>query len=228
MKHGSKLFIGVLALLYVLFLMWFNSSEHPVSVEEAESRLVKISESSLNAGGKVPEIGPDELHAFFAGDDGREFFMVNLIKYRDKALYPQELKQEMGDDPMLANDRYGRAIMPYLIKNGSVPIYMSNVSGRFIHTDGATDWDAVGIVRYRSRRDFLNMIEQISQSTSSIMVHKWASVERTQVFPTTSVPPLNNSNFIRIVVLSILVAFATVSIFFARVIRHLASRRNTK
>lgn len=226
MKYGSKLFIGFLALIYIAFLMWFGGSGQPMSVEEVESRLARVEELSMSGGETVSKIGLDDLRAFCAGDDGREFFMVNLIRYREKALYPQGLQQEMGDDPMSANSRYGRAILPYLIKNGSFPIYMSNVSGRLIHADGALDWDAVGIVRYRSRRDFLNMIEQILKSTSPVMVHKWASVERTQVFPTSAVLPLHSSSFVRIVVFAFLVAFASIVIYLTRFIRGLIRRRS--
>ncbi len=226
MKHGSKIFIGVLALIYLAFLMWFGGSGQPMSVAEVESRLARINELSMGGGESDSEIGLDDLRALCAGDDGREFFMVNLIKFRDKAMYPQEMKQQMGDDSMAANSRYGRAILPYLIKNGSFPIYMSKVSGRLINADGAPEWDAVGIVRYRSRRDFLNMVEQISKSTSPVMVHKWASVQRTQVFPTAAVLPLTSARFVRILVLALLVTFATIAIYLTRFVRGLASRRN--
>ncbi len=226
MKYGSKLFIGMLALVYLAFLLWLGGSGQPMSVAEVESRLARIGELSISGGASDSEIGLDDLRALCAGDDGREFFMVNLIKYRAKALYPPGMKQEMGDDPMSANSRYGRAIVPYLIKNGSFPIYMSEVSGRLINTDEALDWDAVGIVRYRSRRDFLNMVEQISLSTSPVMVHKWASVERTQVFPTSAILPLNSSNFVRIVVLALLVTFATIAIYLTRFVRGLRGRRS--
>lgn len=228
MKHGAKLFLGVLALIYIAFLIWLGGSGEPMSVAEAESRIARINELSTSDEASAAKIGLEDLRAFCADDDGREFFMVNLIKYRDKALYPQELKQEMGDDPMSANSRYSRAILPYLIKNGSFPVYMSKASGRLIHSDTTLDWDAVGIVRYRSRRDFLNMIEQVLESPSPVMVHKWASVERTQMFPTSAVLPLNSSNFVRIVVFALLVTFATIAIYSTRFIRGLVRGRNEK
>ncbi|MEM8945460.1 MAG: hypothetical protein AAGD11_09765 [Planctomycetota bacterium] len=228
MKYISRLFIGMLALIYIAFLIWFGGSSQPMSVEEVASRLARINELSVSSNALGSEIGLDDLRALCAGDDGGEFFMVNLIKYRDKAMYPQGMNKEMGDDPMAANNRYGRTILPYLIKNGSFPVYMSNVSGRLIHPDRALDWDAVGIVRYRSRRDFLNMIEQILKSTSPVMVHKWASVERTQVFPTSTALPWNSSSFVKIVVFALLVAFATIAIYSIRLIRCYVRRSQKK
>ncbi|MEM9351874.1 MAG: hypothetical protein AAGA92_02585 [Planctomycetota bacterium] len=225
MKHGPKFFIGALALLYIAFLLWFGGSGQAMSEREVESRLARINELSGSDEESVSRIGLDDIRAFAAGDDGREFFMVNLIEYRDKALYPEELKLEMGDDPKSANNRYGRAVVPYLIRNGSFPIYTSNVRGRLIHPDGATDWDDVAIVRYRSRRDFLNMIEQIMESTSPVMVHKWASVERTQVFPTSAGPLLVSSNFVRMAVLALLAALAVTAICLTKLIRGLVLRR---
>jgi hypothetical protein len=32
-------------------------------------------------------------------------------------------------------------------------VFVGQVEGRFIHPDGADDWDQVAMVRYRSRRD---------------------------------------------------------------------------
>jgi hypothetical protein len=78
-------------------------------------------------------------------------------------------------------DRYNRAIIPQLLKYGGHPVFYGPVQGRFIHPDGADNWDAVGIVRYRSCRDMLKMAAELAGTGADI--HKWASIEKTQVFP---------------------------------------------
>jgi hypothetical protein len=125
-----------------------------------------------------------------ASDDGREYVMVNLLKFRAKALYPEG--SSFGDDPLAAKDRYNRAIIPLLLKYGGHPVFLGQVQGRFIHQDAAEDWDQVGMVRYRSRRDMLRMAVEIAGL--GVEIHKWASLEKTQVFP---VKPLIHLNFIR-------------------------------
>ena len=106
-----------------------------------------------------------------------------------------------GDDPLAANDRYNRAIIPLLLKHGGHPVFLGQVQGRFIHPDSADDWDQVGIVRYRSRRDMLKMAIEIVGL--GVDIHKWASLEKTQVFP---VKPIVNLMLIRAMATLILVA----------------------
>jgi hypothetical protein len=134
-------------------------------------------------------------------DDGREYYMVNLLKFHEKALYPAG--SPYGDDPLAANDRYNRAIIPLLLKHGGHPVFDSLVQGRFIHPEAGEDWDHVAMVRYRSRRDMLKMAVEIAGK--GVDVHKWAALEKTQVFP---VKPLFNLNSIRVMLAVVLFAVA--------------------
>ena len=132
--------------------------------------------------------------------------MANLLKFRQKALYPAG--NSFGDDPMAANDRYNRAIVPLLLKHGGHPVFLGQVQGRFLHPDGADDWDQVGIVRYRSRRDMFKMAIEIAGL--GVDLHKWAALEKTQVFP---VRPLISLAFVRItvaVILTMIVLIASI------------------
>jgi hypothetical protein len=112
-------------------------------------------------------------------DDGREFVMVNLIRYREKAVYPPGW--EYGEDPHEADARYNRAIIPLLLKRACIPIFVGRSAGRFLTPDGAVPWDSVALVRYRSGRDFLGLCADLARDRSDI--HKWAAIEETQVFP---------------------------------------------
>lgn len=134
-------------------------------------------------------------------DDGREFYMVNLLKFRNQALCPGGSRY--GDDPAAANDRYNRAIIPLLLKYGGHPIFAGQVLGRFIHPGANDDWDQVAMVRYRSRRDMLQMAVEIAGK--GIDRDKWAALEKTQVFP---VRPLVNLIFVRVTVAAILTVVA--------------------
>ena len=72
-------------------------------------------------------------------------------------------------------------MLPQLLKRGSYPIFVSRVAGAFIPHAGAMSWDAVAIVRYRSRRDMLDMVKALQQLGGGM--HKWAAIEATHVFP---------------------------------------------
>jgi hypothetical protein len=68
-----------------------------------------------------------------------------------------------------------------LLKRACIPIFLGRSAGRFLTPDGTVPWDAVALVRYRSRRDFLGLCTDLARDRSDI--HKWAAIEKTQVFP---------------------------------------------
>jgi hypothetical protein len=181
----------VFLFLYIAFFLWYGGQTKPLSPSEVDALLAEIRRRA----GKQdqPESESPILQEFRAlthNDDGREYYMLNLLKFRQKALYPPG--SSFGDDPLAANARYNRAIIPLLLKHGGHPVFLGQVLGRFIHPDGADDWDQVGMVRYRSRRDMLNMAVEIAGQR--VDLHKWAALEKTQVFP---VKPLVNLVLIR-------------------------------
>ena len=107
--------------------------------------------------------------------------MVNLIKYRQKAVYPPGYS--CSDDPHAAEQRDNRAVVPLLLSRACLPVFLGRSAGRFLAPDGAQEWDSVVLVRYRSRRDLLGMLAGLARTRADI--HKWAAIERTQVFPVT-------------------------------------------
>ncbi len=193
------LFIGV----YGAFLLWYGGRGKAMSDTEVEDFLTEIERRS---GGQAESSFLQELRELTKSDDGREFYMINLMKFREKAKYPAG--SEFGDDPMAANDRYNRAIIPQLLKYGGHPVFASKVTGRFIHPEDADDWEQVAMVRYRSRRDMLKMI--VALADKDIGIHKWAALEKTQVFP---VKPFLSLFSVRITAAVFLLGLAGLVIF---------------
>ena len=193
MSAVSIVLLIVFVVLYLAFLFWYGGRGKPLTQTEVESLLAEIK----RRGGKQSQKGEPPLFQQFRdlvrNDDGREFYMVNLMKFRQKALYPEG--SSFGEDPMVANNRYSRAIIPLLLKHGGHPVFLGQMQGRFLHPASADDWDQVGIVRYRSRRDLLKMAEDVA--ASGVAIHKWAALEKTQVFP---VKPLLHLALIRVIV----------------------------
>lgn len=190
MSISSLIFITFFVGLYAAFLLWYGGNGKPITTVEVD---VLLAEIKRRAGKQDSEEKSPILQQFrdlTQNDDGREYYMVNLLKFRKKALYPEGTS--FGDDPLEANDRYNRAIIPLLLKHGGHPIFLGQVQGRFLHPEHADDWDQVGMVRYRSRRDMLKMAVEIAGL--GIDIHKWASLEKTQVFP---VKPVVSLVFVR-------------------------------
>jgi hypothetical protein len=205
MQIETILLAGVFLFLYIAFFIWYGGRGKPLSQSEVDVLLAEMRRRAGKQGQPEAE-SPilQEFRALTKNDDGREYYMVNLLKFRKKALYPAG--SSFGDDPLAANDRYNRAIIPLLLKHGGHPVFLGQTLGRFIHPDGADDWDQVGMVRYRSRRDMLKMAVEIAGKR--VDIHKWAALEKTQVFP---VKPLVNLVLIRTTVAIILLVIVMLS-----------------
>ncbi len=189
-------------LLYAAFLLWYGGRSKPLSEDEVKCFLAELQQRAAKQG-RAEEVERvlQEFRTLASSDDGREYYMVNLLKFRRQALYRSG--SPYNDDSLAANRRYDRAIIPLLIKHGGHPVFAGQVQGRFIHPAGTDDWDRVAMVRYRSRRDMLKMALEVAEK--GIDMHKWASLEKTQVFP---VRPLIHLPALRLAVALILVGIA--------------------
>jgi hypothetical protein len=162
-----------LLLLYGLFLYWYGGNGKPMTTDEVEDLLLQISQAQTD------QSEMHNLRALVSSDDGKEFVMHNLVRYRARALYPEG--QQYGDDPRAADRRYGKAILKPLLRYGNLLVFIGKRDGTFIDPNAQKPWTYVAMVRYRSRRDFLRFV--LASSKQDIFVHKWAAIEETHIFP---------------------------------------------
>ncbi len=104
-------------------------------------------------------------------DDG-PVYMLNLMKYRDEADYGEG--GETGVTGREADDRY--APVEILTEIGAAVCFFGDVVA------SSEDWDRVGIVRYPSRRAFIEM--QSMPRFKDRHRHKEAGMDRTIVMAT--------------------------------------------
>ena len=165
-----------LALLYLVFWLWYGGNGQPMSPQEIEEALHKL-RSTDPTHDNSEEI--EDVRQLLMSDDGKEFVMQNLVRYRAKALYPEG--SHFSDDPREADKRYGKSIMGDLLRYGNLLIFIARKSGDFVKPEGADAWHYVAMVRYRSRRDFVRFATRANQADK--FMHKWAAIEKTHVFP---------------------------------------------
>jgi hypothetical protein len=175
-----KIFYAVLLLAYLLGLSWYGGSGDPVKDAELES-YIKALVSNADVRGRDTDKAVNYMRRIAEKDDGNEFIMVNLIRFRETSLYSKDSPWVAETDPMLADARYGDGVIPLLLKRGSLPVFVSSVSGGFINETTHDEWDMVAMVRYRSVRDMLQMM--VEMSSTDLADHKWAAIEQTHVFP---------------------------------------------
>lgn len=161
---GPKLLIILLALFYGAFWLWYGGNGRPLTPEETQHYFARLDARSGHE--RNPAIR-EALEKWARLDDGREFFMVNLI-----------------NDPadMEAVAAYNRAILPELLRRGSFPVFMSRPFTHFMQPEGLEGWDQIAIVRYRSFRDILDIIT--APDLGEIERLKAGSISKTHVFPT--------------------------------------------
>lgn len=172
---GAIVVLG-LVVLYAVFLFWYGGRTRPLSADEVRAFLDNMRREGLDR--DDPELFRS-LETLLGEDDGREFLMLNLIRYREKAAYPPAMG--LGDSAVAADRRYGRAFLPWLLRYGNVPVLVARRSGSFIEPENAERWQMTALVRYRSRRDLIRSASAVAGR--EVMVHKWAAVETTHVFP---------------------------------------------
>ena len=99
-------------------------------------------------------------------------YMVNLMKYHDIAQYTEDAGVDKPISGREADDRYNPASI--LAKIGATIVFVSDVIS---NREGDEDWDRIAIVRYATRKSFIDM--QSRKDFSDKHVHKAAGMQRT-------------------------------------------------
>ena len=107
-------------------------------------------------------------------EDG-PIYMVNLMKYHEVAQYSDDTTP--GSQPISgreADDRYNPSSI--LSRIGATIVFAGDVVG---NADGPEDWDRIAIVRYPTRKSFIDM--QSRKDFGEKHVHKAAGMKRTVI-----------------------------------------------
>ncbi|MEY3111276.1 MAG: hypothetical protein RIT23_407, partial [Actinomycetota bacterium] len=102
-------------------------------------------------------------------EDG-PIYMVNLMKYHEVAQYDSDNAPQISGRE--ADDRYNPASI--LNKIGASIVFVADVVKNHV---GDEDWDRIAIVRYATRKSFIDM--QTRKDFSEKHVHKAAGMQRT-------------------------------------------------
>lgn len=108
---------------------------------------------------------------FFTGSEDGPFVMVNLLKFKDRAEYPDGSDSDLGGAAAYA--RYGAAVQPCLAAVGARPVYAGAVTGLLLGEVGEL-WDMVALAEYPSLAAMQAMIA--SPEYRAIEVHRLAGL----------------------------------------------------
>ncbi|MEM9801079.1 MAG: hypothetical protein AAGA20_12200 [Planctomycetota bacterium] len=176
MKKTASLVVLLLVAL-VGFYAWHTPFGGPLTEAEIAAYMAE-----QEAAGGDAWTDLEAFEAFLREDDGRRFVMINLMEVRDEAEYPDDFAGEPKSGAE-ADAAYGGAVIPLLLRRGSYPVLLAERYHTIINSLGETaaEFDDFAMVRYRSRRDLIDMLS--SDRFREASVHKWASLENTLVAP---------------------------------------------
>jgi hypothetical protein len=133
---------SVLAALYLGFRLWYDGGGGPLTPEEVERYVVRFEERG------VDPARIETLREFLASDTGSEFVMANFIHFHAEPSARQDM------------DRYMAHMYPALFRRACHPVLAGPVVGGALDYWGLEKgerWSMVGLVRYRSRRDMMEI-----------------------------------------------------------------------
>ena len=140
-------------LFYVFFFIWYTNLSGPLNDKEIKFFMKVISERAVNDEQRI-----ERLRKFMEEDDGKDFFMVNFLDYNDTP----ETMPATGKGASSSNlmNYYMEYMYPEMFKRASHPVFFSDVffpAMDIVSAEGMEDWDNVALVRYRSRKDMLQI-----------------------------------------------------------------------
>ena len=171
---------GLALLGYAAFLGWYVNWRGPLSKDEIESLMAQMLARNVGHGDQ------DEMpviRRFLEEDDGREFFMLNVIRLSETDVADPVSGEMRPVRQVMAG--YTRMFMPALFARGGHPALAARRIGGMVDTWGlkeVPEWSMMGYIRYRSRRDLAHLV--CNPRFSGAHAFKFAAMPQTFNFPT--------------------------------------------
>ena len=162
--------VGVIipAGIIVIFMYWYQWGSQTLSPEEVHTYMHVIEAQTQNSSARhdLPA-----LRKFLNEDDGKPIYTVNLYNFHKTANYPKNTG--FNGSGKQAYERFSRTMISLMLKRGSHPVY-----GSYWSDTSSGIWERIVIVRYRSRRDLVDLFATKDFAEASL--HKWASIKENE------------------------------------------------
>ena len=202
-----KIWISLLV-IYAGFFLWYTDIGGKLDKEEIEFFLEKLEErtSANSAGPETYNSQKNLIKRFMEEDTGRQFLMVNNIDMDDD---PEDVEgAEPGESAERLLDRYMEHMYAQLLKRACHPVFAGNAvhpSMDLVGIEGAEIWDQVALMRYKSRRAFMEVVTHPNMGSKHAF--KVAAMEKTIAYPVETVLYLGDPRFLLALILIILGLF---------------------
>lgn len=163
-------------MLYTAFFFWYTDLGGPLSDAEVNSFVAK-----MTANGSDPEVVAF-LEAFAREDTGSQFLMVNNIDLNENP--PDVDGAEIGESADKLMSRYMTHMIPALLSRACHPVVIGSAvypAMDLAGIEGAEHWDQAAMLRYRSRRSFMEIVTNPAFRDKHHF--KTAALEKTIAYP---------------------------------------------
>ncbi|MCX2980917.1 hypothetical protein EYC98_08575 [Halieaceae bacterium IMCC14734] len=162
--------------LYAVFVTWYTDFGGPLTDAEVDTFV-----SSMQERGGDPELIA-RMETFFREDSGNQFLMLNAIDMNDNP--PDVEGAEPGASAGELMGLYMEYMFPALLKRASHPVIYGDAvysTIDLVGIEGAEQWTAGAIFRYRSRRTLMEIVGNPAMSERHEF--KLAALDKTIAYP---------------------------------------------
>lgn len=168
----------ILTFVYLAFFGWYTSFGGPLTDDEI-AHYTALFES------REPPLSPERkanLLRFMEEDTGDDFVMVNVIDMYERPLQIEGVEPGESSEDVLG--KYMAYMQPALLARACHPVIWGQAAANAVdimNADGMENWSRGAGMRYRSRRDML----EISSNPAFAGSHEFkvAAMEKTIAFP---------------------------------------------
>ena len=169
---------AALVAVWALFFIWYTSFGGPLTEDEIARYMTVVERQE-------PAPAPEEverIRRFMEEDTGDDFVMVNVIDLYETPLAIEGVEPGESSEAVLA--KYMAYMNGALFSRACHPVLFgraANTAMDLINAEGMESWTAGAGMRYRSRRDLL----EIAMNPEFDAAHKFkvAAMRRTIAFP---------------------------------------------
>ena len=166
------------ALLYGAFAFWYTNTGGPLTGEEIARHLARFQAMGYD------QAQLQAVERFMREDQGRQFLMVNAIDLKDALNETQAPGKGQGETPQRLMDSYMAFMLPALTSRACHLAFLGSAVGQALDLagiEGAENWDVAGVMRYRSRRDLVEITSDPAFEESHAF--KVAALAKTIAYP---------------------------------------------
>lgn len=180
----------VFVLVFAVFCQWYGTGNTPITLTEAVDKVKAC------GGGQVGADTTKFLNKLLKDDDsGQPFVMLNLVKLKNDPFYGDmpQLKPDWVKTGKDADFHYSQIFLPAIFKRASHPfLVFTNITKdvpimfpKDIEVEKFVGWHYFALVRYRSRRDLVDAVCDVTQhlGPSALAILKYSGIDRTVAMP---------------------------------------------